>query len=259
MLGLDLNPAIRPRVTRATSLPVIARLRHGLPPGGRAVGRGRGAAAQRRSCDSACRDVRNYDSVELASSLAWFEPALRTGARPPARAGAKSPGEGVIAARDRLLESGVGAVVAAVAPSRRRVRSGRAGRARLDRVARAASRGPTPSRLAAGSTVIGDHGWARILVDARRGDRLMVRETWDPGWKALLDGKPVEIQPKSAVFLNIEIPAGQHELILKYDPVEVRLGLVRLGLLAGCLDSGVDRNSIVLDSWNNHGKGLGRS
>ena len=59
----------------------------------------------------------------------------------------------------------------------------------------------------------------------RRPITLTVRETWDPGWKALLDGQPVKIQRKSTVFLNIEIPAGQHELILKYDPIEVRLGI----------------------------------
>ena len=49
-------------------------------------------------------------------------------------------------------------------------------------------------------TVTRDHGRARILVDAQRPIALTVRETWDPGWKALLDGKPVKIQPKSAGF-----------------------------------------------------------
>ncbi len=49
---------------------------------------------------------------------------------------------------------------------------------------------------------IRDHGRARILVDAIAADRLVVRETWDPGWRALLDGKPVEIQAKSGVFLE---------------------------------------------------------
>ena len=54
---------------------------------------------------------------------------------------------------------------------------------------------------------------------------LTVRETWVPGWKALIDGQAAKIQRKSPVFFNIEIPAGQHELILKYDPLEVRLGI----------------------------------
>jgi uncharacterized membrane protein YfhO len=41
-----------------------------------------------------------------------------------------------------------------------------------------------------------------------------------------LDGVPVRIRPKSRVFLDVDIPSGQHELILKYDPTEVRIGLL---------------------------------
>jgi uncharacterized membrane protein YfhO len=63
------------------------------------------------------------------------------------------------------------------------------------------------------------------LVDGIAAERLVVRETWDPGWRARLDGKPIEIQAKSGVFLNIQVPSGQHELVLEYDPIEVRLGL----------------------------------
>ena len=73
--------------------------------------------------------------------------------------------------------------------------------------------------------MVRQHGWARILVDAEDADRLTIRETWDPGWTAHLDGAPVEIRSKSRVFLDIDIPFGQHELILKYDPIEVRIGL----------------------------------
>jgi hypothetical protein len=169
-------------------------------------------------------DARNYDSVELASSLAWFGPLYE-----PARAARSSRGEvswnGVIAARDRLIESGVSAVVAATPPP------SAAHFDRIERVGRAwiawQNGKPWADSDASGTRldVIRDDGWARILVDARRADRLTVRETWDPGWKAQLDGKPVEIRPKSAVFMSIEIPAGQHELILNYDPDEVRLGL----------------------------------
>jgi hypothetical protein len=130
----------------------------------------------------------------------------------------------VIAARERLIESGVGAVVAAAPPPQGAFE-------RVERVGRvwiAWQRGkPWASSAASGTRldVKKDHGWARILIDAEVADRLTVRETWDPGWKALLDGQTVEVQPKSRVFLNIEVPSGQHELILSYDPGEVRLGL----------------------------------
>src|SRR5262249_33215736 len=68
-------------------------------------------------------------------------------------------------------------------------------------------------------------GRARIVVDAPVADRLTVRETWDPGWTARLDGLPIPLEAKWGVFLWIQIPSGHHEIILEYDPREVRLGL----------------------------------
>ena len=123
-----------------------------------------------------------------------------------------------------------------------------------------ASRGPIPTRLGAGSIAIRDHGRARILVDAQDGrSRSRCARHGTRDGRRCSTANPSKFSENRAVFLNIEIPSGQHELILKYDPVEVRLGLAVSILLAGSLDSGVDRNSIVLDSWNNHCKGLGRT
>ena len=122
--------------------PVIARLRQGLPPGEPGPRAGRGAAAQRAHA------VRPLPTCATTTRSSW-PPAWRglphftNRQRPRARAGAKSPGRGVIGARDRLLESGVGAIVAASPPPDGDFRSRRAGRARLDRLAGAASRGPT--------------------------------------------------------------------------------------------------------------------
>ena len=129
-----------------------------------------------------------------------------------------------MAARDRLLESGVAAVVAAQCPPETAFdkveQVGRVWIAWQDAM-------PWVSCRSLGSRldVVRDHGWARILVDFKEDDRLTFRETWDPGWTALLDGRPVKIRPKTGVFLDVDIPSGQHELILKYDPVEVRIGL----------------------------------
>jgi uncharacterized membrane protein YfhO len=64
-----------------------------------------------------------------------------------------------------------------------------------------------------------------VEIDAAGGDQVVVRETWDPGWQAILDGKPVCTQPKWGVFLGVAVPAGRHELILKYEPTEFQFGL----------------------------------
>ncbi len=109
-------------------------------------------------------------------------------------------------------------------PLPRGLSTGRAGRPRLDRLARRQALGRFRSACEPArpwfETTAGPAFWST----PQKPIALTVRETWDPGWKALLDGKPVKIQRKSAVFLNIDIPSGQHELILKYDPVEVRIG-----------------------------------
>src|SRR5207248_11235153 len=60
-------------------------------------------------------DVRNYDSVELASRLAWFDSLYEPSA--VARTSRRAvTWESAIRARDRLRDSGVGAIIAAVPP-----------------------------------------------------------------------------------------------------------------------------------------------
>ncbi len=131
----------------------------------------------------------------------------------------------VIAARARLIESGVGAIVGSSPPPDGVFD-------RVEQVGRV-----WIAWLAGKPWADSDSARARRHRDSRpwpgtHSDRcrscpiaLTVRETWDPGWTALLDGKPAKIQGKSPVFLNIDIPSGQHELILEYDPIEVRLGI----------------------------------
>ena len=60
-------------------------------------------------------DIRNYDSVELARSLAWFSPLYGPG--PGARSSRRTATwAGVIRARDRLEAAGVVAVVGPTPP-----------------------------------------------------------------------------------------------------------------------------------------------
>lgn len=61
---------------------------------------------------------------------------------------------------------------------------------------------------------------------------LVVRETFDPGWQATVDGAPVTIRHAEAVFQAISLPPGDHEVRLSYVPVGVGFGLI-LALLGG--------------------------
>ncbi len=113
LFGSGLNPAIRPEL-HALEPPVIDRLREGLPPGARAMGLGEelppGVLMR-----FGLADPRNYDSVELARSLSWFDPIYE-----PSGSGrtSRSPvtWESAIRGRDRLRDASVGALVAATPP-----------------------------------------------------------------------------------------------------------------------------------------------
>jgi uncharacterized membrane protein YfhO len=52
-----------------------------------------------------------------------------------------------------------------------------------------------------------------------------VRETYVPGWTAVVDGRPAAVAPSRGPFVEIEVPRGVHNIRLYYDPPEVRLGL----------------------------------
>jgi hypothetical protein len=226
--GIGLNPAISRELHRFEP-PVIGRLRAGLPPGSRAIGLGE-ELPPNVLMRFGLSDARNYDSVELARSLDWFAP-LYEAANGTRTSRSKLTWTGVIRSRERLADSSVGAIVAAVPPP--------AGDfCRIENagdvwIAWLVAKPWANFESGQGNlSFIRDNGRARILVDAIAADRLVVRETWDPGWNALLDGKPVEIQAKSGVFLDIQVPSGQHELVLEYDPIEVRVGL---GVSTGAL------------------------
>jgi hypothetical protein len=221
VLGFGLNPAID-RALHEYVPPVITRLRTALPPGSRCVGLGE-ELPPNVLMRFGCCDVRNYDSVELASSLQWLAPLYRAGNAPPSSR-SEITWDSVAQALPRLLVSGVSAIVSSKPPPvgtfDRLEQAGHVWIAWLtgDPWATAES---SRTRVDA----FRDHGSARLHVEAPAPDRVLVRETWDPGWKASLDGTDVPIERKWGVFMAIAVPAGRHDLTLKYDPGEVRIGL----------------------------------
>ena len=111
--GIGLNPAIEPGIQQFEP-PVIAMLRAGLGPGQRALGIGQELppnVLMRFGLD----DPRNYDSVELATSLKWLEPLFEPG--PEALSSRREiTWEGVHRAGSGSKQSCVAAVVGATPP-----------------------------------------------------------------------------------------------------------------------------------------------
>ena len=93
-----------------------------------------------------------------------------------------------------------------------------------------------------------ENGTADVAIAAYAGRRLAVTVTarepalvatsvpaW-PGWKADLDGRPVEALSFNHAFLAYRVPAGSHRLTLRYGPGSARFGLaISLAGVAACV------------------------
>jgi hypothetical protein len=227
--GFGLNPAIAAAADRPES-PLIGYLRREVGPTGRILGLGE-ELPPNTLMRYGLADPRNYDSIELATSLDWFAPLYEraaTGESPPCAEAATSrraiTWEGVLRARQRLQEAAVRAVVAGTPPP--------AGAfARVDRVGAvwvahlgAAPLASAPYRRGP-LELTRQPGVITVRMDCACADRIVVRETFDPSWRGKLDGVDVPVAPENGAFLAVEAPAGRHELVLRYDPPEVRLAL----------------------------------
>ena len=185
--GVGLNPAIAAADDRPEA-PVIAYLRREVGPGGRVLGLGE-ELPPNTLMRYGLADVRNYDSIELARSLDWFAPlyAADSAASTSRRT---ITWDGVLRGRERLREAAVRAVVAATPPPAgafaRVDRVGPLWIARLDGL-------PLATAAAQGGPleIVRDPGLIRIRIDCAADDRIVVRETLDPAWRAEVDGAAV--------------------------------------------------------------------
>lgn len=67
----------------------------------------------------------------------------------------------------------------------------------------------------------------KIKVYTDRPSQLVISEVYYPnGWKAYLDGKPTEIYRTNYILRSVSVPAGDHEIIIRYVPSDIRVGLI---------------------------------
>jgi hypothetical protein len=59
---------------------------------------------------------------------------------------------------------------------------------------------------------------------------LVVGDVWYPGWQAWVDGQPAPVLRAYTTLRAVPVPAGAHVVILRYEPLSVRLGLALSGL-----------------------------
>jgi len=75
--------------------------------------------------------------------------------------------------------------------------------------------------------------WTIAWETPHRG-RLVVAETWDPGWHATLDGRPVAVEPLLGVLMGVLVGPGAGRVELRYHPDGFVPGMIlsALGLAA---------------------------
>jgi hypothetical protein len=90
----------------------------------------------------------------------------------------------------------------------------------------------TPSSTAGTATYVGLGAQAaRVDVDAAAPAIVLVRNVYDPNWKATVDGRPVPLLAVDSIDQGVAVPAGQHVVSLRYDDPSVGYGLL-LSLVA---------------------------
>ena len=68
----------------------------------------------------------------------------------------------------------------------------------------------------------------RVVVetDASMPSYLVLSDTFDPGWSAMVDGRPAPIRPAYVAFRAVYLPEGTHRVVFSYRPAGFELGLV---------------------------------
>jgi hypothetical protein len=85
-----------------------------------------------------------------------------------------------------------------------------------------------PEAGSPGSTMVREYTPGHIAVDvnASRPALLVVAESYYPGWKATLDGRPVEILRTNYLSQGVVVPQGTHRVVLSYEPDSFRYGAI---------------------------------
>ena len=78
-----------------------------------------------------------------------------------------------------------------------------------------------------------------VTTDCPSASYLFLADTFDPGWRATVDGRPAPIRPAQVAFRAVYLPPGRHSVAFRYRPAGWDLGLAISGLgvlaIAFCL------------------------
>ncbi len=64
-----------------------------------------------------------------------------------------------------------------------------------------------------------------IAVTTPRPAVLVLNDSWAPGWKAWVDGRTERMLQVNSVFRGVVVPVGRHEIVFRYRPGALMIGL----------------------------------
>ena len=71
-----------------------------------------------------------------------------------------------------------------------------------------------------------------MTVDAPEAGVVVLRDLYYPGWTAAIDGQSVSILRADVLFRAVEVPAGRHTIVFRFEPLRLEnLGAAISGLL----------------------------
>jgi hypothetical protein len=100
-----------------------------------------------------------------------------------------------------------------------------------------------PSRNLEATLVAGfsrpNNSRAAFQGDFSKAGYVVFNETFWPGWRAWVDGKPAPILRAYGLFMAVAVEAGGHQVDLRYEPAAFRLGLFIAILTLAALSAGL--------------------
>ena len=69
-------------------------------------------------------------------------------------------------------------------------------------------------------------------VTARRAAVVVLVDSFDPGWRAWVDGEPAPILRANVAFRAVPVPPGEHRVEMLYRPRALSLGIAVSALTA---------------------------
>ena len=85
----------------------------------------------------------------------------------------------------------------------------------------------------------------QLSVDAPRPALLVLGEHFDAGWSARIDGQPAPLFRTDLAVIGMPMPAGRHEVALRFVPRGFVVGLVALGVALASLLAWAARRRVL--------------